>query len=359
MSTAYQPIAPTFSDPTRGHNLVSVRAENLEQTRYLIFMGDLLDPNRQYEIEYLRDSAGGEEVQAHCLRRSVGGFIEKGRLTPVETWAEPMPPVLLGEGVERDVVRVTGPMTPENIGASARRPGGLAGVGAALVHVKFYPGDEIQSVLRANEGKGITEVKALAGQSWYADEAETEPGIAQVLNRDFFPTVPVELSKCREMIAKAEGRSDLHRSVARDYFAAANQFERYAQTRLAAEHTLLRQRTSPNGQHVYQYSPIAYSLLKQLEMKPQDNILDNMGGINAEQLQAIVSSVGGGQQIDPALIGQIAGEVARQMFAAQQATVPVDNRTPAEKRADTIAAKKAAEEAAADDDPANASELES
>lgn len=352
MSTAYQPI----SDPTRGFNLVSAVSENREQTRYLIMLGDLLDPNRKYEIEYLRNSAGGEEVQAHCLRRSVGGFIEKGRLTPVETWAEAIPPVLLGEGIERDTVRVVGPMTPEAIGASARRPGGLAGVGAALAHVKFYPGDEVQSVLRANGDKGVTEVKALIGQPWYADEAEAELGIPQVLSLDFFPTVPVELSKCREMIDNAASRSELHRTVATDYFAAANQFERYAQTRLAAEHTLLRQRTSPSGQHVYQYSPVAYSLLKQLEMKPQDNILDNMGGINAEQLQAIVSSVGGGQQIDPALIGQIAGEVARQMLAAQ-AEAAADTRTPQQKRADTMAAKKAAEQEAVggstDDTPAS------
>lgn len=338
MSTAYQP----FTDPTRGHNLVSMRSDNLEQTRYLIFMGDLLDPNRKYQLEYLRNSAGGEEVQAHCLRRSIGGFIEKGKLTPMETWAEAIPPILLGEGAERDTVRVVGPMTPENIGVSARRPGGLAGAGATLVHHKYYPGDEIQAVLRNNDGKGITEVTSLAGLPWYADEEETKPGVAQVLNADFFPTVPVALSKCRELIDKAAGRSDLHRAVSSDYFAACNQFERYGQARLAAEHTLLRQRTSPNGQHTYTYSPVAYELLKQFEMKPQDNILENMGGINAEQLQAIVSSVSGGQQINPALIGQIAGEVAKQFLAAQQ-----DTRTPAEKRADTLARKK--QEAAADD----------
>lgn len=344
MSTAYQPI----TDPTRGHNLVSVRAENLEQPRYLIFMGDLLDPNRKYEVEYLRDSAGGEEVQAHCLRRSVGGFIEKGRLAPMETWAEPMPPVLIGEGAERDTVRVVGPMTPESIGASARRPGGLSGVGAALVHVKFYPGDELQSVLRANEGKGITEVKTLAGQPWYANEAETERGVAQMLNLDFFPTVPVELSKCREMIDKVAGRSELHQAVARDYFAACDQFQRYAELRLGAEHTLLRKANSPSGQHTYTYSPVGYKLLAQLEMKPQDTLLQNMGGITAEQLERIVGSVSGGGQINPALIGQIAGEVARQFLAAQAAQAE-DTRTPQEKRADTMARKKAQEEAAAND----------
>lgn len=352
MSTAYQPI----TDPTRGFNLVSAVSENREQTRYLICFLDLLDPNRKYEVEHLRYSAGGEEVQAHCLRRSINGFIEKGRLAPMETWAEAMPSVLIGEGAERDTVRVAGPMGAENLGFSNRRPGAMAGVGAPLVHVKFYPGDELQSVLRANGDKGIAEVKALAGMSWYNGELETEPGVPQILNADFFPTVPVELSKCREMIDKAASRSDLHRKVALDYTASWHQSERYAQARLAAEHTLLRQRTSKNGQHTYTYSPIARELLKQLGMKPQDNILDNMGGINAEQLQAIVSSVSGGQQqIDPALIGQIAGEVARQFLAAQ-AEQAADTRTPAEKRADTLARKKAEQEAVGgptDDTPAS------
>lgn len=341
MSTAYQSI----TDPTRGFNLVSAVSENREQTRYLIFFLDILDPNRKYEIEHLRYSAGGEEVQAHCLRRSINGFVEKGRLAPMETWAEAMPSVLIGEGAERDTVRVAGPMDAGNLGFSNRRPGAMAGVGVPLVHHKFYPGEEIQSVLRANSEKGITEVKALAGTPWYKDELETEPGVPQILNADFFPTVPVELSKCREMIDKAAGRSELHRRVALDYTASWNQSERYAQARLAAEHTLLRQRTSKNGQHTYTYSPVARELLKQLEMKPQDNILDNMGGISAEQLERIVGSVGGGGQMNQQFIGQIVGEVTRQILAAQ-AEQAADTRTPQEKRADTMARKKAEQEAA-------------
>jgi len=317
MSTAYVNV----TDPTRGHNLVSTRSENLEQTRYLFYAGNTLDPDRVFQLEYMRNSGGGEEVQAHCLRRSVNGFIPRAQLVPMEVWAEAIPPVLLGEGIERDTVRIQGPTTAEHLGVFANKPGGLAGVGAALAHVKFYPGDELGSVLRANEGKGIVEIKSLMGQGWYEDEAETKPGLAQLLNFDFFPTrPPVALSGLREMIDKKQGNSDVHRNVAREMFTSCDQFERYAQARLAAEHTLLRQRTSPNGQHVYQYSPVAYVLLAQLEMKPQDNILDNMGGINAEQLQQIVSSVGGGGQIDPSVIGQIAGEVAKQFLAAQKAS---------------------------------------
>src|SRR5688572_12493171 len=102
MSASFQ----TVVDPTQGHNLVSNRSQTLEQTRYLIFMGNVLDPDRQFQSEHLRDTAGGEEVQAHCLRRSIGGFIEKARLTPMEVWAEAIPPVLLGEGIEHDTVRI-------------------------------------------------------------------------------------------------------------------------------------------------------------------------------------------------------------------------------------------------------------
>lgn len=320
MSAVFQSV----TDPTRGHNLVSTRADNLETIRYVVFMGDVLDPDRKYQSEHLRYSAGGEEVQAHCLRRSIGGFIEKCRLTPMEVWTEAMPPVLIGEGAERDTVRITGPTTPETLGAT-RRPGGLAGVGASLAHVKFYPGDEILAVLRAHEGKGITEVKALAGQTWYADDLETEPGLAQLLNADFFPTVPVELSKVREMIDKKAGASEIHSAVSKDLIAACNQFERWAMARLSAEHTLLRQRTSPNGQHTYTYTPVARELLRQLEMQPQDSLMEQAAGITAEQLQAIIAGAGGGG-MNADMIGQIVGAVTNQILAAQKA-----NEEPAKK----------------------------
>lgn len=306
-------------DPTRGHNLVSARSQNREMTRYLFTPGQFLDPNRLFQLEHLRLSGGGEEVQSHCLRRSVGGFIQRGHLTPMEVWAEPMPPVLIGEGLENETVRIEGPATAEMMGMSARRPGALAGVGAAMVHVKFYPGDEIHSVLRANENKGIIEVKTLAGQPWYADEQETKPGVAQILNAQFFPVLPPPtLRGLREMIEARQDVSEVHSSVAREMLSACDQFLRWAETMLAVEHELLRTRRS--HQHTYTYSPLGRELLKQLEMKPQDSILEQAtSGINADQLREILGNINVGQQFDPSTIGAIAGEVARQFLAAQAA----------------------------------------
>lgn len=316
MSAVFQ----TVTDPTRGQTLLSRRDENLATTRYLFLAGNLLDPDRVFELEYLRDSGGGEEVQTHCLRRSTGGYIQRGKIVPMETWVEALPAVLLGEGSEDNLVRVEGPTS--ELPGRARNPGDprLAGVGSTLVHYKFYPGDEIKAVLRANEGKGIVEVKALFGEPWYADDDETKPGTAQLLNRDFFPSVvPPTLRGLRETIDEKQGRSEHHKAVAKDMFHSCDQFERYAQTRLGIEHNLLRQRTSPNGQYTFSYSPVARELLKQLEMKPQDSILEQMaGGINAEQLQAILDKTGGGgQQMSVEMISQMAGAIAQQLFAAQ------------------------------------------
>lgn len=321
MSASFQAV-----DPTRGHHLVSTQSQNREAPRYLFTAGQFLEPNRLFQLEHLRESGGGEEVQSHCLRRSVGGFIQRGHLTPMEVWAEPLPPVLIGEGAERDTVRIEGPTSPESLGLGTKRPGGLAGVGAALVHYKYYPGDEIASVLRANTGKGIVEITSLLGVPWYDDELETKPGLPQLLNRDFFPTrPPIELRKLRERIEEKSLESPIHEKVAREMLNSCDQFLRWAETFLAVEHELLRTRRS--HQHTYVYSPIARELLKQLEMQPQDSILERMSsGIDMEQLREIIQGVSGGMNVDA--ISQIAAAVAQQFIAAQQKAAPVE--APAE-----------------------------
>lgn len=325
------------ADPTAGMRLVSTRAANLEATRYLFNPGNFLDPERMFQVEHLRDSGGGEEVQAHCLRRTVGGFLPRARLIPLEVWVEPMPAVLLGEGVERDTVQiVSGPATAQGMGMSQKQ-GFL--VGSALSHVKFYPGDEIKTILRANDGKGIVEAKALEGMPWYEDAKETRPGAAQLLNRSFFPTTPSPtLRGLREMIDKGASLSDIHRAVAADMLAGCAQFGRWAEARVAAEHVLLRQRVA--HQHTYTYSPLARVLLQQLEMKPQDSILEGMSsGVSAEQIAQIVAQVGGAQQgLSPEALAQIAGAVTTAILAAQQQAAPQPDYAPAGGLADSYAA---------------------
>lgn len=305
-----------YDDPTAGLSLVSTRSQNLELPRYLFFAGNVLDPDRMAQIEHLRGTGGGDEIHTNCFRRSVGGFLRRATLTPMEVWAVPMPAVLIGEGAERDTVTIAGPMDSTNLGFKANRPGALAGVGATLHHVKFYPGDEIGTVLRANEGKGIVEATSLLGQPWYSDEEKKEPGVAQLLNRDFFPTTPpVELRLLREMIDKKAHASDVHRGVARDMQTSCDQFRRWAESRLSAEHVLLRMRN--RGDYTYTYSPIARELLRQLEMTPQDSIIEQQAaGISAEQMKEIMGSVGG-QAMTPELIAQIVGSVTKTILAAQ------------------------------------------
>jgi hypothetical protein len=304
-----------YEDPTRGLDLVSTRDPGLEKTRYLFTAGQFLDPDRVFQLDYLRDAGGGEEVEANCLRRTQKGFIPRAHLTPLEVWSQALPAELLPEGAETVVISSNQPTAPR--GGISSRPSFL--LGKPLQRIKFYPGDEIGSITRANTGKGIVEVIELFGQGWYEDEQKGTPGIPQVLNLDFFPVVaPPELRKLRERIEKVSERSDLHQNVAKDMLTSCAQFERWAQARLAAEHVLLRQRVS--HQHTYTYSPIAYELLRQLEMKPQDQIIEGMsGGINTEQLAEIIKASGGQSGLTPEQFTQIVSSVTQSLLAAQSA----------------------------------------
>jgi hypothetical protein len=319
MATAERTII--YEDPTAGLSLVSTRDPNLELTRYLFTAGQFLDPDRVGQLDYMREAGGGEEIQAHCLRRSKGGFIARARLTPLEVWADPMPPELIGEGAERETVVITDTSGAAPASSVPRRPGQL--IGRALRHVKYYPGDEIKSIRSANEGKGIVEVTALMGAAWWKDEERAvrefrtprEPGIAQILNRDFFPTLPPPvLKELREVVDKAAGRSEIHGRVASDMLASCAQFERWAQTRLAVEHGLLLERKS--HQYVHTYSPIARELLRQLDMKPQD-IIHTQSGVSDERMAEIVAKFGGAQNMTPEFIAQIVGQVTSTILAAQ------------------------------------------
>lgn len=322
MSTALQ----QQTDPTRGMSLVSNVNPDREASRYLFTAGQFLDPERVFQMEHIRDAGGGEEVQTHCFRRTPGGFLPRARLTPMEVWVDHLPAALIGEGLESETVHIAGPMTAQTLGMN--RPGML--LGKPLSNVKFYPGDELGAVLRANQGKGIVEVKALKGAGWYEDEAETRPGVPQILNRDFCPGVPPPtLNGLREAIDKASSRSTLHAAVARDKFVSCDQFERWAQTVLAVEHTLLRQRIS--HQHTYIYSPIARELLRQLEMQPQDNIMEqaSIGGMSAEQFGQVMAKFApqGGGGLTAEAVAMIAGQVARQILLAQADSQQPDTQT--------------------------------
>jgi len=300
--------------------LVSTRDASLEKIRYLFTAGQFLDPERVERSEHIRQWGGGEEIQTYCLRRSVGGFLPRARVMPLEIWAEALPPELIGEGLEHDTVTIAGAQPSVTAGGITNKPGFL--IGKSLRHVKYYPGDEIKSVLRTNDGKGIVEIKALFDQPWYKDESRGEPGIPQLLNFDFFPSLPpIELNKLEEQIDRASGRSELHGKVAQDMQQSCAQFRRWAETRLSVEHAMLRERKS--HLYVHSYSPVARELLRQLEMTPQDRIIEGMaGGISADQLREIIATVGGGQ-MTPEIVGQIAGVVANQILAAQaQAVVP-------------------------------------
>jgi hypothetical protein len=271
-------------------------------------------------MEHMRLAGGGEEVETNCFRRTSGGFLPRGFLTPMEVWAKAYPPELISEGGERDAVIIAGAEPPAGSpNAFSNRPGFF--VGKSLRHVKFYPGDEIKAVLSANEGKGIVEIPSLKGLKWWEDEeqavserrAPKVPGIPQRLNADFFPTPPpAELRLLEEMIRKGGDLSAHHSRLAEEMFPSCMLFRAWAEMRLSVEHGMLRERKS--HQYVHAYSPVGRELLRQLEMQPQDRILES----NAEEYRDLIRaaiSQNNANQMTPEFIGQ----VVQQILVAQNA----------------------------------------
>lgn len=293
-------------DPTAGLKLVSRQGQNLSATRYLFFPGDVIDPDRKYQLDYLR--RGGEEIATRCLRRTRGGLLPKAEITPLEVWIENLPPQYIREGAEQDTVRLEGVIAPGNLEMDKPvRRGFLQG--GTLVGYRFYPGNEISVIMRNHESKGIVEVKALLEQPYELEDGS--PGVSQILNLDFFPGAkPVELNKIRNRIEQVSSQSDLHKSVSEDMLSACELFQRWAETHISIENGLLR--TRKEHQHTYSYSPLGRQLLAQLEMAPQDV---GEGALTPAMLSAI-SKVGGG--VTPELIG----EIARQILAAQSEAEP-------------------------------------
>ena len=298
-------VQQLHQDPTAGLELVSALGRQREATRYLFRAINSLDPDRILECEYMQPYGGGEEVSTNCFRRTLHGFVPRAFITPLEVWVRSYPVEHLAEGMEDNVVRIAQVIDKASLELKSAPTGAAAFPGMLNarqnVQVKFFPGEDLPIILRAHGAMGVVEVKALAGQDWYVG---VEPGVAQQLNNDFFPTRPIKLKAIRELIEKGSSLSPVHKAVAEDMHKSCNVSERWAQTILAEAHMKLRLRQS--HQHVYAYSNVERSLLEQLDMQPQD--IENTDAMS--RIAEMLASRGDGNTVTPELIGQIAAAVA-------------------------------------------------
>lgn len=303
MATAERVISGIVSDPTRGLELVDGKGEGVEATRYVFLGLDVLDPDRR-EVEHLR--RGGEEVTSHCLRRTPN-FVPRCFITPVEIWVEHMPLELVPEGIRSvEVKDASLTAVPGNVIQNMLR-------GKPLRSIRTYPGEELSDVIGTYQKVGILELEALRGVEW-------DSGEAQRLQEEFFPSdwpVPTALRLVEEQI---KDRHSVHPRVADDALRSTAQSRRWAQARLQAEHVLLDTRT--RHEWTYTYSPIARSLLAQLEMTPRDQGWETMmAQSNIQLAQTIANAQGGNGALD---INALATAIATAIVAAQTANKTVE-----------------------------------
>lgn len=295
--------AYVLNDPTQGLEIIDQRGEGVEATRYAFLGMDVLDPDRK-EVEHLR--RGGEEVSSHCLRRTPN-FVPRCFITPVEIWVEHMPLELVPEGIRSVEVKDA---SLEVVSGGSRSVIQNILRGKPLRSIRTYPGDEMSDIVSTYQKVGILELEALRGKEW-------DSGDAQRLQEEFFPSswpLPIALRAVEERIREAY---NAHPAVAEDMLRGCGQSRRWAQARLQAEHVLLDTRV--RHEWTYTYSPIARSLLAQMEMTPRDQGFETlMAQSNMQLAQTLANAqvANGGNNLD---INALATAIASAIVAAQSA----------------------------------------
>ena len=234
-----------------------------EATRYLITVFDYLTPSRKRDCKRLR--LGGHEVTANCLGRT-GGFLQRGRLTPLETGGEP----ILEENAPDDSAFF--PIPQSNVDVPQ---GIMQGSASAVGAIPAYPGDEISSILNGSsnhiDGRriGIVESKVLIGHKWNAEEMAprlvVDPYIWEI-QRYFFPQFPVLprlIVEVRELIERGirHTKDTTIIAIAEDYLTSIEIGSLWATETLDSKERMMKQ---PVGGMVHVYSELEESLLEQM-----------------------------------------------------------------------------------------------
>lgn len=297
-----------INDPTAGLELIDRQGEGIEATQYVFLALDALDPERR-EAEHLR--RGGEEVSSHCLRRTPN-FVPRYFITPVEIWVEHMALERVPDGVRSVEVKDN---SLELVGGDSRSVIQNILRGKPLRSIRTYPGEEISDIIGTYQKVGIVKLDALSGTEWDAGEA-------QRLQDEFFPAGWLLPSALRVGEEQIRDRYNVHPLVAEDMLRSCAQSRRWAQARLQAEHVLLDTRT--RHEWTYTYSPIARSLLSQLEMTPRDQGWETMMAQSNSKMTEVMAQAmasGGGSGLD---INALATAIATAIITAQNAGKTVE-----------------------------------
>lgn len=258
-------------DETAGLSLVVKEGEHREQTRYVFTAGDVIEPDRKYQVATLR--AGGEEVASRCLRRTPN-YIPRCELTPLEPWLEPIGiPELVPEGVRPvTVAQAVQPELPPLV-----NPTQFFRRNEPMIGIQHFPGEDLPLIIEVTGYRGVKEIESVRNKGW-------ESGEVQALQEEFFPAntdKPIALRLIEDRIREVSLAGGIYKQIGDEKLMSCDAFRRWALRRIGVEHGLLNTRTA--HQHTYSYSQLAPQLLAQLEMNPRDQ-----GSESTELAKAIV-----------------------------------------------------------------------
>lgn len=242
--------------------------------RWVGFPGDLIVPERKAEISWLK--VGGEETPNPCLQRYGRGFVPRGLSALLEMGGEPIPMRHLG-----DLQAIAWQGIPLNEDAVKNKFG----------FVPVYPGDGLRVLRRYSMNpirKGMDEITVLQGKSWEECHTPEGDGILDVIEREMFGDGMSKTLKGLEEQIKFAQISDTRIDIGKyktEWLTLCNDFRNWASRVVSVEHGLLK--TGHVGEWQggwsYSYSPITEMLLEQLEIPRQDQPMQELAKMFANQ----------------------------------------------------------------------------
>lgn len=245
--------------------------------RWIFFPGDLILPDRKSELSWLE--VGGEETPCPCLQKYGRGFVPRGRAAILEMGGEPIPMRHLG-----DLQAVAWRGLPLNDHVVKHNFG----------YIPVYPGDGLQVLRRyvwRDGKKGMDEITALAGKEWEEAHNATNTGVLDVVEKaQFGDGMSKTLKGLEDQIrfAKVDDSRIDYGKMRDEELKLCEDFRNWGRRKVAIEHGLLK--TGHVGEWQggwsYAYSPVCELIIDQLELKRQDQPIQEM----SEMVSQILSN---------------------------------------------------------------------
>lgn len=231
--------------------------------RWVFFALDVIQPDRKAELSWL--AVGGEESSCPCLQKYGRGFVPRGLPALLEMGGEPIPMQHMGE-----------------LQATAWQ-GGLPNEKQVFGYVPVYPGDGLRLLKKYSSvgRKGLDELPALEGKEWEECHTPIGDGILDVVElAQYGDGMAKTLKGLEEQIRYAkvnDPRIDYPKLMEQE-LKLCEDSRNWATRLISVEHGLLKlgHIGEWQGGHSYTYSPVCEMLIEQLELKRQDQPIQEM-----------------------------------------------------------------------------------